>query len=111
LYTSFRPSSVGNFFSQIHEGMVVYDSDSKRVGVVEFIKFTDESVFQQFTQRQLSNRVDETRVLHNEITPEGYVRIDGGFLAPDWVVLFDQIAEVSNDALMLNVGLHELISL
>jgi len=117
--------------SQIHDGMVVYDRESKRVGVVEFVRFTDEdpsllgaetligSQHRTYENHSLVESLmdvfthddDLSDTVRNRLIREGYIRIDGGFLAPDRIALLDQIAIVSNSDVLLNVLLDDLIML
>ena len=127
--TFFRRNSMDDKLAQIDEGMVVYDSQSQRVGVVEFVKFTDEDPMTPGAETSTAYEVNEPHsfmddmidafddeddldgTLHNRLVREGYVRIDGGFLAPDRIVLLDQIADVSQEAVHLTVRLDDLILL
>jgi hypothetical protein len=116
----------------IHEGMVVYDNHSKRVGVVEFVQYTDEDLSQPWAQTRQTNDSDKCRrrslvndmldvldfeddrltdTLRNRLSREGYIRVDGGFLAPDRAVLLDQIAAVVDESVLLNVHIDDVIVL
>jgi len=127
--TQFRRNSNQDMITQINEGMVVYDCQDRRVGVVEFVKFTDED-----TSTPLPDAVgridnystesfwgglttvfddpdDISDTMRSRLVREGYLRIDGGFLAPDRIALLDQIADVNHDAVTLTVTRDELILL
>lgn len=127
--TDYRRNSMDEMLSQIHDGMVVYDRESKRVGVVEFVRFTDEDPSQPGAEtltgsHQYENHSfveslmdgftrddDLSDTVRNRLIREGYIRIDGGFLAPDRIALFDQIATVSNSDVLLNALRDDLIML
>ncbi len=121
--TQFRRNSSNDLIARINEGMVVYDSHNQRVGVVEFIKLNEEDSsaqaadmypYQSFVNG-LNGIFDDADDIPDELRArlarEGYLRIDGGFLAADRIALLDQIADVDENAVTLAVRLNELIIL
>jgi len=127
--TQFRRNSNQDMIAQINEGMIVYDCQDQRVGVVEFVKFTDEDTstpppdavgridnystqsFWGGLTTVFDDPDDISDTMRSRLVREGYLRIDGGFLAPDRIALLDQIADVNHDAVTLTVTRDELILL
>lgn len=115
----------------IREGMAVDDHEGKRVGVVEFVKFTDKNSsmpsvetvgvanYGGYERRSVIRDIRDGLVadddlpdnLRSRLMREGYIRIDGGFLSPDRVATLNQIADVSDESVTLSVSRDELITL
>ncbi len=111
----------GDLLTQIREGMAVYDCYGIRVGIVEYIHVSRTSAVEGkgYHQDALMTDVFGLRLPDNEIPDalrhrlqqEGYIHIDGGFLTPDCLATFDQIANVQANAVMLNTCRDDLVTL
>jgi hypothetical protein len=122
-----------SIFSQIREGMDVYDRDHNRIGAVDFIHFGAASEYQQMTgtgpatpgpndQVQMRNTswLDIVAdAFHPDTVPDelserlmqnGFIRLDtAGLFARDRFILPEQISGVSRDGVLLNTTRDRLV--
>lgn len=115
-------------FSQIHEGMSVYDLNEDKIGTVSYIQMTDEnpnqpgpetatpSEMREPGEGSLVREVAEAFVddelpeeVQRKLLREGYLRVDIGILRADRFVTPDQISHVSDENVYLSVMSDDLI--
>jgi len=108
----------------LHIGMKVFDSQHRRIGVVDDFKYSDEDPNVPGPEAPGINPIDMRRrdsivdniveafrpgelpeEIRERLLNEGYVRLDAdGLFAADRYILADQIASVADDEITLNVA-------
>ena len=122
------PASGSVFSTQpiehVREGMKVIDRDDKQIGAVEYVKMGDpQAVTTAGNEREtggLAGQIART-VFEDETEPDvpepqraqlvrhGFLKVDGeGLFGADRYVRADQIANVSDERVILNVSKDEL---
>jgi hypothetical protein len=90
----------------VREGMPVYDSDDRKVGMVKYVQFPNESGDADAQGAYLPNVPGDIRA---RLLSEGFVQTEGGLFSPDRYIMPHQILDVRDDHLRLNVLKDALI--
>jgi hypothetical protein len=118
----------GNFLTQVHTGMKVYDRLHNEIGTVDRVQISDDDPSTIETEaatpgnlrdreRNVIDAIAEVFAPDNlpeevrrRLMQQGFLRIDSsGLFAADRYVMPDQIMSVSGDAVTLKVSRDELI--
>jgi len=95
--------------SWIQEGMPVFDRDGKKIGKVRRVQFGDRSGENPVAKpEEFYHLPSEVQI---RLARDGFIQIDAGFFAHDRLVSPDEIAQVSDNGLILNVTGDSLVIL
>jgi len=105
-------------FSQITEGMDVYDRDGAKIGTVKAFRpgegtirttGTDIVTMANAISECLGGQKELPTVLYSRLYDEGFVCINRGFLRADAVAFTNEVEDVQGDVIVLNVRAEDLL--
>jgi hypothetical protein len=117
----------GNFLTQVHEGMKVYDRLHNEIGKVDRVQISDDNPATEEVEaatpglpRERDSLIDNIadvfapddlpEEIRERLLQQGFLRIDSaGLFAADRYVLPEQIMSITGDAVTLNVSKDELL--
>ncbi|MCC6613635.1 MAG: hypothetical protein IT320_09165 [Anaerolineae bacterium] len=119
-----------NLTTNVHEEMEVFDLNGDKVGTVEFVRLSDELASTDYPETATPGAIDDQNdsfiediaevftdwprlpeEMRERLLRSGFVRIDRGLIKSDVVATPDQIANVTEDAVYLNVAEDALLKL
>src|SRR5512145_3214635 len=122
----FEYEQTENILNSVQEGMTVYDSSGSKVGTVEHIQFGEDDSYGRGAAHPAPQNASDDALVNNLATifgadqlpdtvrvrllQQGFIRVDAtGLFAADRYILPEQIAEVSDDRVILHVMRDDLL--
>jgi hypothetical protein len=98
-------------FGEVYEGMVIYDSDHTRIGMIGYIHFPDETVNLELSDEAmyLTSLYKLPENMRMRLARQGFILVDSGPLAAHQYVLPHQIMETFEDHIKLNCTKNALL--
>ncbi len=105
MYQMYAPNRETQLLSGIHEGMIVYDWDDKKVGSVNYVQLPSEGEGDALYNAAL--RADAVDHRHNDLRIHllraGFIQVESGLFSPMCYITPLQIHEVIDKTVKLNV--------